>query len=282
MNDFKKIYDKSIVFENYDKDFFKLYEEQNFVVKFLFKKFLRLFYYKEEIIGFIWYETPMDINIRIWSLYIESKYVDLLDESLLKDFNNSILIYEGIDNTRNFSTLTNLGFKKIRPTIFMELDLLNYNKNIFNLNNKSKINSGTISFDIFTVGSDEKSRCQIQNDIFSECNRVPLTIEDIYSDINQDYYINDLSLFIKVNDMRIGYGQIVFNKGIYTVVNFGIINEYRHMGYGRSLLNKLINLSKEKGIKTLYIRVDENNIKARNLYENTGFREKHIISRWDR
>lgn len=275
MNDFKEIYNKSILYENFDKDFFKLYDEENFVMKFLFKKFLRLFYYNNEIIGFIWYETPIDINIRIWALYIENKYVDLLDESLLKTFDNSILLYEGIDNNRNFNTLTKLGFKKIRPTILMKLDLLN-------LNNQSKINSMNISFDLFTLGSDEENRCQIQNDIFGECNRLPLTIEDIYNDINQDYYINDLSVFIKVNDMRIGYGQIVFNRDIYTVVNFGIISEYRHMGYGRSLLNKLINLSKERGIETLYIRVDENNIKARELYENTGFRKKYIISRWDR
>lgn len=287
MDEFKRVYSESRMNENYDKDFFKLYDEQNFVVKFLFKKFLRLFSYNNKIIGFMWYETPIDINIRVWALYIEDKYIDLLDYKLLANFNNSILSYETIDSNRNFCTLENLGFKKIRPTVFMDLHLTNYNNIIYNLNKTDIVNNiyGTnnfVTFKTFRLGEDERTRCKVQNDIFLDWNRVPLTIEDIYNDLNQDYYINDLAIFIEVNNIIIGYGQIVFNRDIYTVVNFGIIKEYRGRGYGKLLLNKLIMLSREKGIQTLYIRVDENNIKARNLYEHAGFKEKYMISRWDR
>lgn len=287
MNEFKDIYVKSRVDENYDKDFFKVYDEENFVIRFLLKKFLKLFYYNNKIIGFMWYETPIDINIRIWALYIENKYIDLLDENLLSTFDNSILVYETIDNNRNMHTLQNLGFKKVRPTVFMELSLTNYNRDMYILNSdyeytKKNKTKEFIKFKTFSIGEDEKIRCNLQNDIFSEWNRVPLTVEDIYNDLNQDYYINDLSIFIEVNNRRVGYGQIVFNRDIYTVVNFGIINEYRGKGYGRELLNKLIILSKEKRIKNLYIRVDESNIKARNLYEYCGFTEKYMVSRWDR
>lgn len=287
MDEFKRVYSESRMNENYDKDFFKLYDEQNFVVKFLFKKFLRLFSYNNKIIGFMWYETPIDINIRVWALYIEDKYIDLLDDKLLSNFNNSILSYETIDSNRNFLTLNNLGFKKIRPTVFMDLRLNTYNKNISILNKADIINTicgnnNFVTFKTFKLGEDELNRCTVQNDIFLEWNRVPLTIEDIYNDLNQDYYINDLAIFIEVNNKIIGYGQIVFNREIYTVVNFGIIKEYRGKGYGKLLLNKLIMISREKGIETLYIRVDESNIKARNLYEYAGFKEKYMISRWDR
>lgn len=284
MDEFKKVYAKSRLSENYDRDFFKLYDEQNFVVKFIFKRFLRLFTYNNGVIGFMWYETPIDINIRIWALYIENRYVSLLNESLLKSFNNSVLSYEAIDSNRNIYTLQNLGFKMVRPTVFMELQISNYNKDSYLLNEGYRINntSEIIVFRTFKIGADENLRCKIQNDIFSDWNRIALTIEDVYNDLNQEYYINDLAIFIEVNNMIIGYGQIVFNRDVYTVVNFGIISEYRGRGYGKLLLNKLIILSKQRGMKNLYIRVDENNTKARNLYEWAGFEENCMISRWDR
>ena len=225
LDEFKKVYSQSRLSENYDRDFFKLYDEQNFVVKFIFKRFLKLFTYNNDIIGFMWYETPMDINIRIWALYIDNRYLSLLNENLLKSFNNSLLSYEAVDSNRNIETLQNLGFKMVRPTVFMKLQISNYNKDSYLLkyengkDNTSKI----ITFRTFKIGEDEEIRCKIQNDIFSDYSRIPLTIEDVYSDLNQDYYINDLAIFIEVNNIIIGYGQIVFNRDIYTVVNFGII-----------------------------------------------------------
>lgn len=277
-DEFKKLYYKSRLEENYDKDFFRLYSQENLLGKFLFKKFLKLFMYNNRIIGFMWYEVPIDINIRVWALYIEEDYVDLLDNKIISNFNNGILSYETIDNNRNFKTLSKLGFKRIKPTIFMDLNIYNYNEDIIKLNTDSE----SIIFKKFKIGEDEKIRCEIQNDIFSEWNRVPLTIEDIYNDINQDYYINEFAIFIEVDNRIIGYGQIVLSRDMYTIVNFGIIKKYRARGYGRELLNNLIMISKKKGIKTLYIRVDESNIKARRLYEYVGFKEKYMISRWER
>lgn len=282
MDGFKIIYMKSRIYENYDRDFFKLYNEQNFVVKFLFKKFLRLFVDNDEIIGFMWYETPIDLNIRVWALYIEDKYINMLNEVVLRSFNNSVLSYESIDNNRNICTLNSLGFRRVRPTVFMKLEIGNYNKLLCG-ENKDIINAKeVIRFRSFRMGEDEELRCKIQNNIFTEGNRVPLTIEDVYNDLNQDYYINDLAIFININNVTIGYGQIIFNRDMYTVVNFGIIDSYRGKGYGKLLLNKLINISNRRGIKLLHIRVDENNINARKLYELAGFEEKCIISRWDR
>ena len=277
-DEFKKLYYKSRLEENYDKDFFKLYSQQNFLGKFLFKKFLKLFMYNNRVIGFIWYEVPIDINIRVWALYIEEGYVDLLDNKVISNFNNGILSYETIDSNRNFNTLSKLGFKRIKPTIFMDLDIYNYNEDTIKLNTDNE----SIKFKKFKIGEDEKIRCEIQNDIFSDWNRVPLTIEDIYNDINQDYYINEFAIFIEVDSKIIGYGQIVLSRDMYTIVNFGIIKKYRSRGYGRELLNNLIIISKKKGIKTLYIRVDESNIKARRLYEYVGFKEKYMISKWER
>ncbi|MGL5352748.1 MAG: hypothetical protein ACRDA5_05415, partial [Clostridium sp.] len=96
MDEFKNIYDKSKISDSYDRDFFKIYHEQNFIVKFLFKRFLRLFTYNNAIVGFMWYETPVDTNVRIWAMYIDSDYIHLLNQSTLNSFNSSVLSYEVI------------------------------------------------------------------------------------------------------------------------------------------------------------------------------------------
>ncbi|MEN8434446.1 GNAT family N-acetyltransferase [Clostridium septicum] len=301
MDIFKKLYDRNFLNENYDKDFFSLYNNQNFVIKFLFRKFLKLIRYNDEVIGYIWYDTPLESTIRIWSLYIENDYMGFIDENTLKAFNTSILSYEAIDNPRNTKILTKLGFKRIRPTILMELNLNKYNRykdineiklklqlensyvnkiynSIFNTNYiSSKYNNKK-----FIIGKDEALRCKIQNNIFSTWNREPLKIEDIYSDISQEYYLKDLSLFGMINDKFVGYGQVIYNRNMYTVVNFGIINEFRGFGIGKLLLHDLIVSSKSKGFNKLYIRVDEDNIAAQKLYKWAGFVDKCTISRWDR
>ncbi|ATD55090.1 GNAT family N-acetyltransferase [Clostridium chauvoei] len=301
MDIFKNLYNKNQKIDSYDKDFFYLYEHQNFIVKYIFRKFLKLIRYNDKIIGYIWYDTPLDSNIRIWSLYIENEYLTILDRTIFNKFNDSILSYEAIDNTRNSIILTNLGFKRVRPTILMELDLNTYHRyeeitdlrlklqsKNSNINNHyNSIYNANYSESIyhlkkFIMGKDEKLRCKIQNNVFSNWNREPLKIEDIYNDISQEYYINDLSIFGMINEKCVGYGQVIYNRNMYTVVNFGIIEEFRGLEIGKLLLHDLILLSKEKGLTKLYIRVDIDNLRARSLYTWAGFIDKCTISRWDR
>ena len=139
-----------------------------------------------------------------------------------------------------------------------------------------------ISIEKVILNRDEELRCKLQNSIFSASTRVPLEVEDIENDIEQDYYIKDLSLFIKVNNIAIGYGQIIYNRDMYTVVNFGILKEFRHYGFGKILLNNLIQSAKNKNIYDLYIRVEETNYNALKLYNWIGFTPKSIINRWER
>ncbi|NLK96124.1 MAG: GNAT family N-acetyltransferase, partial [Clostridiales bacterium] len=150
----------------------------------------------------------------------------------------------------------------------------NYDKNI----NRNLTTNGIII--PYKKKKDVKIRCFIQNSVFRDNNRIPLTTADIEFDENQDYFIDDLCLFISVDNKVIGYGQIIYNKGIYTVVNLGIIKKYRGKGYGRDLLNALIILAERKGIRDLFIRVELNNHKAERLYESCGFNEVGYISNW--
>ena len=138
--------------------------------------------------------------------------------------------------------LSKLGFKKVKPSILMNMNLEDYNKtqeinnlitslknNInllktINLLYNYNINEVNISIEKVVLNRDEELRCKLQNSIFSASTRVPLEVEDIENDIEQDYYIKDLSLFIKVNNIAIGYGQIIYNRDMYTVVNLSLIH----------------------------------------------------------
>ena len=283
--------------ENYDKNFFEYYENEKFFLKIFLKKFVKLFIYNKNVIGYIWYEVPVEIPVRVWSLYVKPEYLSLLSPNILNNFNNTILSYETCDDKTNNEMLSKLGFKKVKPS---SINLKNYNKTqqIANLisslkDNKdllkkinilynSNINKVKISIEKVVLKKDEELRCKLQNSIFSASTRVPLEIQDIENDIEQDYYIEDLSLFIKVNNIAIGYGQIIYNRDMYTVVNFGIIKEFRNYGFGKILLNHLIQTAKNMNIDDLFIRVEETNYSALKLYNWIGFTPKSIINRWER
>lgn len=293
MESFKGLYSKSMKHENYDKDFFKCYNNQNFLIKFLYRKFMRIIKLNNTDIGYIWCEAPMDNYIRVWALYIDSNYINLINKSTLSYFDNSTLSYEAIDNVENSIILERLGFKKIKYTSLMEMNIEDYsntdriyevyNEMVKKLHWSKNINSKTLfSTRKLVVGKDEELRCNIQNDIFGEWNRRPLTVEDIYNDMTQDYFLKDLCIFGMINNSYIGYGQIIFNREMFTIVNFGIVNDFRGIGLGKLLLHEIILYAKKSGIKNLAIRVDCTNINAINLYKWIEFKEKYKIVIWER
>lgn len=291
MDNFRKLYCDNFKLKSYNKDFFKSYENQNFLVKFLYRKYIRLIKYENKYIGYIWYENSYDNYIKIWALYIDYKFKELLNVSMLSFLNNNYLSYEEIDGYENNFILKSLGFVKKGYTILLNMNtdkfdykLNNYisNENIYKLNKKLSINKIDFSSRNFIRGKDEKLRCDIQNDIFNKWDRMPLSISDIYSDMAQDYYLNEFSFFATINNISIGYGQIIFNRNMHTIVNFGIVSSFRALGLGRIFLNEIINSAKEKNIKDLYIRVDSDNISAINLYKSIGFKEENKVIIWER
>ena len=70
------------------------------------------------------------------------------------------------------------------------------------------------------------------------------------------------------------------NRDINLIVNFGIVNGYRHEGYGKDLLIKLLDMAKGANIKDIYIRVDHNNFHAKKLYSSVGFKEIGDFCSW--
>ena len=287
MDSFRKIYYKNFQEINYNKDFFKSYENQNFLIKFLYRKFIRLIKVNDKYVGYIWYEGTSSKYTKVWALFVDFKYMGLLKKSILSYFDNYILSYEALDTLQNSLILEALGFEKKKYTLLLKLNINTYEDKkeeylkeaIFKLRIKEHINFYTRKM---VNGKDETLRCDIQNDIFEQWNRLPLTTEDIYADMAQDYYINDLCIFAILNNEYIGYGQIIYNRSMFTIVNFGITSKYRGLGLGKVFLNDIIKYAKDYGIDDLYIRVDSSNVKAINLYRKIGFIDENKILIWER
>lgn len=291
MENFKKLYCDNFKIKSYNKDFFKCYENQNFLVKFLYRKYIKLIKYNNIYIGYIWYENSYDNYVKVWALYIDPKYKDELDINILSFFDNNYLAYEEVEREENDLILKTLGFVKKGYTILLSMNTKDFdyknNNYISNYNREKlipKLSSNKIDFSLrkFIKGKDEKLRCELQNDIFNKWNRMPLNVGDIYADMAQDYYIDEFSFLGVLNKIPIGYGQIIFNRNMYTIVNFGIISNFRSLGLGRIFLNEIINSAKVNKINDLYIRVDSDNIAAINLYKSIGFKEETKVILWER
>ena len=80
---------------------------------------------------------------------------------------------------------------------------------------------------------------------------------------------------------RIG-GQVVGYAGMWLIcreghiTNIAVHPEFRENGIGSRLLKKLIEISREKGIKKITLEVRKSNTAAKNLYYKYGFKEEGI------
>jgi ribosomal protein S18 acetylase RimI-like enzyme len=131
-----------------------------------------------------------------------------------------------------------------------------------------------------TIGEDEKLRCILQNKIFSSEDRIPLRVEDIFYDQVQEYYCNDGAVFLKLDEVFIGYGQIIMRNKEPYIVNFGILPTYQNNGYGKLLLMYLLNIIYYKGKSRAKIKVELNNSSALGLYKSVGFNEMSQNAKW--
>ena len=112
--------------------------------------------------------------------------------------------------------------------------------------------------------------CKIQNELFPEEDARYNFIEQI----NRDPYRLEMDYEIVYVD-----GEPMGLTGIYVYPEypedawlgwFGIIDKYRHQGYGGAILDKTIKIAKEKGYKNFRLYTDEYATDAHKLYESRG------------
>ena len=263
---FKKLNDARLYFNSLNEDFFQSYDAVNFFRKLLMKKRVKLLIRGDELIGYIWI-APLELNnYNINSMYVHynediinsSKYIIDSMET------NATFSYEIESDSKVYFALKEIGFKEVNSTIELMCSMYN-NISDFNL-------PENITFQVLKRNLDEKIRCKIQNEVFDKLNRIPLKIDDIYYDENQNYYYDKGAIFIKQNDLYLGYGQIIIENNEPTIVNLGILKEYRGRGYGKALLMHLLKIVKDNFFNNVYIKVDSKNQVAIGLYKSLNFK----------
>ncbi|MDQ0149059.1 GNAT family N-acetyltransferase [Eubacterium multiforme] len=256
---------------NYRCNIVDIYKKLNFIKKFFYKNKVTLILLDNKYIGYIYYETVTVDTIVINDLYIKEDFLEYVNIIEFNKFQNKILIYQVYEDDLTKKILLANDFKRGRITKLLHLNIVYFHKIYENKR---------ISFRTFKKDVDETLRCNLQNNIFDSNDRIPLQIKDIKYEEKQDFYKKDLCIFMLLDNKEIGYGQIVYNKNMYMIVNFGVLKEYRGLGYGEYLLNYLVNIAYNLNITDLYIRVDYENYKASNLYSKIGFKFVGYYATW--
>lgn len=275
-NNYKKlleINDNRLKFNILNEDLVYYYKDLNFIKRLLINNKVKLLISNNKALGYIWVYKG-DIG----SLYINSMYVNEDKESinnfklLLNSFKCNNLIYSCEKNHNNFQILSDIGFTKAKGTLSMSMKLNDISYKLVN---------NSIEFETLKKGKQEELRCKIQNEVFKNDSRMPLTVDDMYYDEFQRYYYESGAVFIKYNNKYAGYGQIILNDNIPTIVNVGILKEHRDKGFGKQLMFYLLNLLIENGYKVVNLKVSADNLIALDMYRSLGFEIKGETFLWE-
>ncbi|NMM62691.1 GNAT family N-acetyltransferase [Clostridium sp. P21] len=260
-------------FNSLNEDFFAVYNECNFAGQILLKRKVKLLKKDEEYIGYMWFEMTDKNNCNINSLSVSEKTDYIPYKFLLTALkSNCTSSYLCEDNDYNFDILKNIGFNVKDGTLILCSDTY---KNV------PLLLKDDLEFENFKMGFDEQIRCTIQNEVFKEESRVPLSLEDIYYDELQSYYFDRGAVFLKKDGKHIGYGQIIIEDNTPFIVNFGILEEYRGKGYSKSLFTYLLKICSFNGFDQVKIKVKISNIVALNLYKSLDFKTLSKNYRWE-
>ncbi|PKK39253.1 hypothetical protein ABB02_01485 [Clostridiaceae bacterium JG1575] len=114
-------------------------------------------------------------------------------------------------------------------------------------------------------------RVRVQNEVFQNKNRIPLTLSEVLAQARFSSYNPDLALLLEQGDHPVGYGQIVHQGQQEVLVNFGIVPEARGQGFGRILLRELLHRAHRMEVTCVYLEVRGDNEAAIALYQEEGF-----------
>lgn len=263
---FRKINKENSKFNRYNKDFFRIYDGSNFARQLIMRRKVYLLKSNDDFLGYLWVNSIGNEDCLINSFNVLKKERELEPYQILLTSLNKVknIRYYCQNNGYNFDILDKLGFIKKQGKLKLKLD---------NINNIPAIISNDTEFVLCRKKLDTRLRCEIQNEIFNSASRSPLSIDDIRFDENQSYYFEQGAIFVKKDNNYIGYGQLIFENNMPFIVNFGILQKYRGLGYGRVLLEHFIRIAKYNDLNEIFIKVNSDNKIALNLYENIGFKK---------
>jgi ribosomal protein S18 acetylase RimI-like enzyme len=273
----KRLSMMSAGFNVLNQDFFKIYEKSSLIRQLIQRRKVRMLKKGTEFAGFVWFEyfTGNTCGIRaMFSIeHDELMTYRMLIDSIPRCRN---LQYKCRDNGYNFRILESLGFNKGEGEVEMSLEIRDLGGL---LENNPQEQKGVI-FKNFEKGKDEGLRCWIQNDIFKDNSRVPLTLNDIFFDVSQNYFLEGGAAFLYKDGECIGYGQIIVDSDVPYIVNLGVIEEQRGKGYGKMLLMHLLEVVRNRNFDQVRLKVRSGNEAALNLYRGLGFRTESETYKW--
>jgi len=79
----------------------------------------------------------------------------------------------------------------------------------------------------------------------------------------------------RVGEKVIGCGFGVIERDYIGIFDIIVDKSYRGNGYGKNIMDSILNTAAEKGLKTAYLQVVVGNRPAENLYANLGFKEEY-------
>lgn len=238
------------------------YAAGTFLEKYTLRRTIYLIKYNDIYIGIVWVKRINKNELEIIDVHVESQYLENINLEKVKE---KLIIYEGMNNQKLLDIMEKNSFIQIQNVKLLKKDI------VLDRSLKQDLYEDNIKFKLFFKNRDEELRCNLQNEIFHNEDRIPLEKADIFFDEQQSYYIDELSIFIYYNNLSVGYAQIIKKKERFFLVNFGILKEFRNLGLGKKFLNHMCNLAYKHEIKELYINVAENNLSAINLYIKAGF-----------
>jgi ribosomal protein S18 acetylase RimI-like enzyme len=257
-----------------NENFEEYYNYVSLIKKLLIHRKVKLLKHNNKVIGYIWLSRQNKNSFYIDSMYVKGEDYLIERYGLLIDSirSRSKLIYNCESNEINKNILSQLGFIKKEGTYEMHAKITIP---------EALYESNDIVFEQFQKGKHEEIRCKIQNEVFKNDTRIPLTKDDMYYDQLQSYYYEKGSILLKKGNVYIGYGQIIFNDDIPTIVNVGLVEGYRGKGYGRVLMYYLLKVLAEEGREEVNLKVSTSNHSALKLYKSLGFIVKNETNLWE-
>lgn len=251
-------------FNSLNEDFFQVYTGIGPIKQFILRKNVMLLKKNNNVIGYLWLSKSDNNFYRISSLFM-NKNNNLIEgySKLIKSIRPYCpILYTCERYGNNYELLTSLGFKKVDGTY--EMAARTSNQDYCDAKDD-------LDFHVLQKHNQEYIRCRIQNEVFKNDARLPLTIDDMYYDEEQDYYYDKGAILVKRGGSYIGYGQIIIVDHIPTIVNVGVLKEYRGRGYGKALMLYLLNILREDRYNEVALRVACGNLAALNMYKSLGF-----------
>jgi GNAT superfamily N-acetyltransferase len=92
---------------------------------------------------------------------------------------------------------------------------------------------------------------------------------------------NEITYIAEKDSKVIGKIRLDFNGNTVGIYGFGVIPEFRGKGYGREILNLILDKAEVMNPECVYLEVASENKNALNLYKSCGFEEKSVMDYYE-